>query len=160
MLDKDEVVREQQFLAVVEEMGDISEKKLQHLFVTNGVPVVDQRLPLLEMSFPALKRRPFSDIEKILKTVDRLAAADNQVDSFEYLLSRLIKQYMEDAHIPNRRAINGSKRLKNCVDELCVVVSVLASHGVNRTTAQGLHCLLYTSPSPRDKRQSRMPSSA
>ena len=23
-----------------------------------------------------------------------------------------------------------------------------------------LHCLLYTSPSPRDKRQSRMPSSA
>ena len=25
---------------------------------------------------------------------------------------------------------------------------------------QGLYCLLYTSPSPRDKRQSRMPSSA
>ena len=24
----------------------------------------------------------------------------------------------------------------------------------------GMHCLLYTSPSPRDKRQSRMPSSA
>ena len=26
--------------------------------------------------------------------------------------------------------------------------------------AQGIPCLLYTSPSPRDKRQSRMPSSA
>ena len=26
--------------------------------------------------------------------------------------------------------------------------------------AQAHHCLLYTSPSPRDKRQSRMPSSA
>ena len=25
---------------------------------------------------------------------------------------------------------------------------------------QGINCLLYTSPSPRDKRQSRMPSSA
>ena len=25
---------------------------------------------------------------------------------------------------------------------------------------QFMHCLLYTSPSPRDKRQSRMPSSA
>ena len=25
---------------------------------------------------------------------------------------------------------------------------------------KGVHCLLYTSPSPRDKRQSRMPSSA
>ena len=28
------------------------------------------------------------------------------------------------------------------------------------TTAAGYICLLYTSPSPRDKRQSRMPSSA
>ena len=27
-------------------------------------------------------------------------------------------------------------------------------------TASGMACLLYTSPSPRDKRQSRMPSSA
>ena len=26
--------------------------------------------------------------------------------------------------------------------------------------AEGIACLLYTSPSPRDKRQSRMPSSA
>ena len=138
LLDQDEATRNQQFLAVVQEMGDISEKKLQHLFTNNGVPNVDYRLPLLEMSFPTLKRRPISDIEKILKTVDRLAAADNQVDSFEYLLSRLIRQYLIDAHVPNRRAINGKKRLKDCVKELCVVVSVLASHGVNRTTAQGL----------------------
>ena len=27
-------------------------------------------------------------------------------------------------------------------------------------TTEGVGCLLYTSPSPRDKRQSRMPSSA
>ena len=29
-----------------------------------------------------------------------------------------------------------------------------------KTAAPYVHCLLYTSPSPRDKRQSRMPSSA
>ena len=46
-------------------------------------------------------------------------------------------------------------------------IDLLAIHGIN--TAEHLHqavrnegciCLLYTSPSPRDKRQSRMPSSA
>ena len=38
----------------------------------------------------------------------------------------------------------------------------LALNGINFTNAlsQPLCCLLYTSPSPRDKRQSRMPSSA
>ena len=33
-------------------------------------------------------------------------------------------------------------------------------HGIGRVTRQIEDCLLYTSPSPRDKRQSRMPSSA
>ena len=32
--------------------------------------------------------------------------------------------------------------------------------GDSRRTAEQKRCLLYTSPSPRDKRQSRMPSSA
>ena len=32
--------------------------------------------------------------------------------------------------------------------------------GLNEPTGQFKDCLLYTSPSPRDKRQSRMPSSA
>ena len=31
---------------------------------------------------------------------------------------------------------------------------------VNKVISEALICLLYTSPSPRDKRQSRMPSSA
>ena len=32
--------------------------------------------------------------------------------------------------------------------------------GIDQPADQGPGCLLYTSPSPRDKRQSRMPSSA
>ena len=32
--------------------------------------------------------------------------------------------------------------------------------GATSYIAGGYYCLLYTSPSPRDKRQSRMPSSA
>ena len=41
--------------------------------------------------------------------------------------------------------------------DLKVVDSSLSSFSVK---ARGYTCLLYTSPSPRDKRQSRMPSSA
>ena len=38
------------------------------------------------------------------------------------------------------------------------VVGVVVGVGVGGAGVRG--CLLYTSPSPRDKRQSRMPSSA
>ena len=41
------------------------------------------------------------------------------------------------------------------------VTPISAAEGKSITTIEGLAtCLLYTSPSPRDKRQSRMPSSA
>ena len=39
-------------------------------------------------------------------------------------------------------------------------ISSFAGPGQAKLVVQGNNCLLYTSPSPRDKRQSRMPSSA
>ena len=40
----------------------------------------------------------------------------------------------------------------------CAYIDVLERHTTSYTTVQA--CLLYTSPSPRDQRGSRMPSSA
>ena len=51
--------------------------------------------------------------------------------------------------------------------KICVIVATRTENGVDVVgigthPSRGLRkgCLLYTSPSPRDKRQSRMPSSA
>ena len=54
----------------------------------------------------------------------------------------------------NRSSIT-SYRGPGQADGLAMLASVKAAHGLPIVT-----CLLYTSPSPRDKRQSRMPSSA
>ena len=43
---------------------------------------------------------------------------------------------------------------------ILVTHNIFLSSPIFRTIALNTHCLLYTSPSPRDKRQSRMPSSA
>ena len=51
------------------------------------------------------------------------------------------------------------KRNEQCAEAMLPLVGKLyREHGVI-ITCYG-NCLLYTSPSPRDKRQSRMPSSA
>lgn len=138
LLDKDDALREAQLLAVIQEMGDISEKKLNHLISANGLVKTEERLPLLEICFPTLKRRPIAEIEKILKTIERLSTADNKIDTFEYLLSRLISKYLHESYMPNRSRLHGNKRLKSCVDELTLVVSAVAAHGQNSQTAQGL----------------------
>ena len=40
------------------------------------------------------------------------------------------------------------------------VIGIGTAVGVNTTVSQSQYCLLYTSPSPRDRTRSRMPSSA
>lgn len=138
LLDDDESLRNKQLLAVVQEMGDISESKLNHLIQANGLVKAAERLPLLEICFPTLKRRPVSEIVKILRTIERLALVDAKIDPFEYLLSRLVTKYLHESHAPNRTRLHGNKRLKNCIDELTLVVSAVAAHGQNSATSQGL----------------------
>ena len=70
-----------------------------------------------------------------------------------------------------RSLLSGERTALNFLTHLSGVASltnqfVKAVEGTNavildtRKTLPGYRCLLYTSPSPRDKRQSRMPSSA
>jgi Zn-dependent protease with chaperone function len=138
LLDTDQEIRHKQLMIIIEQMGDISERKIQHLIQTHGNITIEQRLPLLEMSFPTLKRRPTIDIERIQNTVELLANTDHQIDPFEYLLTRLIRQYLFEAHIPNRTRLHGRRKIENCVSELTIVVSSLAAHGQQGTTATGL----------------------
>ena len=59
-------------------------------------------------------------------------------------------------------AVEEAIRLKEAgkVDEVVVVSIGVEKAQETLRTALAMGCLLYTSPSPRDKRQSRMPSSA
>ena len=129
LLDEHPVLREKQLLLVVQQMGDISEKKLSHLINSSQPLLPEQRLPLLEICFPALKRRPITDIEKILKTIRLLVAADNKIDSFEYLLSSMVSMYLREAKSPSVSKMHGRRKLADCVQQLSTVVSLVASHG-------------------------------
>lgn len=138
LLDDDTQLNEKQRLIVSQQMGDISEQKLGHLVNSNGALSDEQRLPLLEICFPTLKRRPSSDIEKILETINALVTVDNKVDSFEYLLSRLVAKYLRESKNPSRSRLHGKRKLRNCVQELSTVVSIVASHGQSTAGAQGI----------------------
>lgn len=138
LLDTNPDVSEKQRLVVAQKMGDISEQKLGHLINNNAELSAEQRLPLLEICFPTLKRRPLADIERVLDTINSLVTIDNRIDSFEYMLSRLIAKYLRESSNPSRSRIHGKRKLENCVQELSTVVSIVASHGQSTAGAQGI----------------------
>jgi Zn-dependent protease with chaperone function/tellurite resistance protein len=129
LLDGSEAIREQQLLTIAQRMGADSEAQVRALLQAAGLSAAEQRLPLLEMAFPALKRRPPDFITRVLDTVKALTEADGRVDVFEFLLARVISQHLWESHNPDRVRTAGSKSLSDCRNEILQVMAVLARHG-------------------------------
>ena len=102
-------------------------------------------------------------VHDYLGEMDRANAADPRL--WTYLAFVTYRTYMEE-----RWSLNGVSKWKNRVNSRWLLNRVtrgsIVRHGIARLwwithlTYERNICLLYTSPSPRDKRQSRMPSSA
>jgi Zn-dependent protease with chaperone function len=129
LLDRDAALREQQLLIIAQRMGGDSEAQVRALLQAGGLPGAAQRLPLLEIAFPALKRRPPKFITRVLDTAKALTSADGRVDVFEYLLARVISQHLWEASNPDRVRLSGSRSLARSRDESQRVLAVLARHG-------------------------------
>ena len=73
----------------------------------------------------------------------------------KYLFILLFLPSIVFAEIENARDLMEQGKFKEAMEEL-----MPAARSGNADAEELIGCLLYTSPSPRDKRQSRMPSSA
>jgi hypothetical protein len=60
-------------------------------------------LPLLELAAPALKARPAEQLDFLFELVEALAAIDEQVDVFEFVMLRMLASY-SGADARRRRA--------------------------------------------------------
>ena len=138
LLDSNPQIREQQLLTIAQRMGTDSETQVSALLDAGGLPQPEQRLPLLEMTSPALKRRPPDFLEKVLDTVNALIDADGRVDVFEFLLARVIKQLMTESQDPQSVRVSGHRSLQGCAVEAAQVLAVLAGHGNTDSDQAGL----------------------
>jgi len=82
LMDRNSEIREQQLLLVAQNMGADSETRVRGLLSAAPELAREQRLPLLEISIPELKRRPPDYVSKVLNTVKALNDADGQTDVF------------------------------------------------------------------------------
>ncbi len=129
LLDHDSEIREQQLLIVAQNMGADSEGRVRGLLKAAPELAREQRLPLLEISIPELKRRPPDYVSKVLATVQALNAADGQTDVFEYLMAKIIAQHLWESMNPQSVKLSGRKSLKQMTGMALDVIAILATHG-------------------------------
>jgi Zn-dependent protease with chaperone function len=129
LLDSHPEIREQQLLIIAQRMGSDSDVRVRGLVGAAERLAPEQRLPLMEVALPSLKRHPPEVVHKILETVNELIHADGRVDVFEYLLARVVSQYLWEAVNPQTVKNSGRKKLASLGSEASMVIAILARHG-------------------------------
>ena len=132
LMDQDSEIRERQSLIIAKRMGADSETRVRGLLTAVPVLPQEQRLPLFEIAFPEIKRRPPDYVSKVLATIKALIEADGRTEVFEYLLAKIIAQHLWESMNPQRVRLSGKKQLKPVVDKAVDVIAVLAMHGHDR----------------------------
>ena len=129
LLDKEPESREQQLLMIASELGAECEGRVRKLLDVTRSVQPEQRLPLLEMALPMIKQRDAKQQARLLSVINKVIRSDGKIDVFEYLVARLITQYLWEAANPRRAARPGRRSLKSLTDEAKAVLAVLVLHG-------------------------------
>jgi Zn-dependent protease with chaperone function len=129
LMSADPEIRESQRLILNEILGSESERQVDWL--RRDVPELapELRLPVLEVAFPALRRRPEPDRARLKTLVERLIQADGQVSVFEYALARSLDRYLADLAHPAEARVAGHGTLSAATREVIELLTILAHQG-------------------------------
>lgn len=99
-----------QFRLITEQLGDRRATLVRryHEYLHDLGPAY--RLPLLEISFPALKLRPLAQLEFLSQLVKKIIELDGQLDLREYCFYRILASQLFDAVAPGKTARNRVSR--------------------------------------------------
>ena len=129
LLDGNSVLRLKQQEIISRECGLATASNLEYL--VSNYPVVDiqHRMPLFELVFPALKRRPSDQLAMLVNTIGQLIRVDNKIDTFEYLLVRMIGQHLSEAEKPGSVRLHGNRTLAETAPHVVNAIAILSQHG-------------------------------
>lgn len=88
-----------------------------------------QRLPLASLAFPTLRRLPRQQLQIFVTALDRLIAADGQVQFQEYCLAKLVAIQVIDALDPAATLVIGRLKLGQVKLDLGNLFSIVAAYG-------------------------------
>jgi hypothetical protein len=87
------------------------------------------KLPLIELSLPALRRLATAQYQQFSQILEQLIGADQQIDLFEYTLQKILRRHLEPYYRPIRPPVVQYYTLAALLPEISVLLSALAHLG-------------------------------
>ena len=129
LLSADAELREKQLLLIAQTRGGDSEQQVSTLHGLQPNLPVRLRLPLMELTFPNLRRRPHEELNVLLQLIEQLIDVDGKVDVFEYVMARLLRREIEDSLTPASAHPDGRARLRAQPEAWSSLLAIVAMHG-------------------------------
>ncbi|MEV6814431.1 M48 family metallopeptidase [Micromonospora sp. NPDC051296] len=129
LLSAEPEVRQHQYVALADRHGrDLADAALREADELAGLhPTL--RLPLAELTFPALRARPGAELESLMAAVFTLIHADGAIDVSEYCLSRLLLAELQEALRPDSRWRTDRRSLTDARSAAAFLLATLAQVG-------------------------------
>ncbi|MEE2718265.1 MAG: hypothetical protein VX727_00575, partial [Planctomycetota bacterium] len=88
-----------------------------------------QRLPLIDLSIPALSRMSQQQYEAFMEMVGVLIRLDGQVDLFEWCMHTTLEKHLGERFDPDTDRSVGRRRLRTCLDDAAIVIATVGRIG-------------------------------
>lgn len=135
-LDLNTLHSERQLRFVDEQLGVERGEQVRRYFGQISKIGAGYRLPILEIAFPALKRRPVPQLEYLLELVRRIIELDGEVDLYEYCFFRVLTNSLEQAEDPSGRR-KRRRSTKKAVRRAAIdLLRTVARHGHSSAEAR------------------------
>ncbi|NUO60166.1 MAG: M48 family metallopeptidase [Hamadaea sp.] len=137
LMAEDPAARDAQYRTLLEKLG----QRMADAALTEAGELATlapaHRLPLAEIAFPALRSLAAADQQALLGAVFALIHADGRLTVFEYCLSRLLLDQLQESMKPKSGWREPSRTLATSTDAALILLAVLAQAGaVSATRAQ------------------------
>ena len=132
-LHRDAELRESQLTYLARRLGPVRAAEVAELEAELRTVGPQYRLPLLDLAFPALKRRPDGQHEFVVELLEHLVHMDARVELFEYCLVRIVQAGLLRARVPWRRTARRRSNSGELREALLDLFAILARKGHSDT---------------------------
>ena len=120
---------DRQLALIKERMGEKRTGVIRDLYKELGATSEAFRLPLLEISFPALKLRPAPQLTYLIDLASRLIHVDDNIDLYEYCIFRILSSSLGQAIDPSGRRARVRAPKRELRQAAVNLLAIVADHG-------------------------------
>ena len=132
VLDRDGRTLERQLVICTERLGEQRVEIIRRLYDSLSSIGLEFRLPLLEIAFPALKKRPVPHLTFLIELCSRLIDVDGDIDLYEFCYLRILTVNLKQAVDPAVRHAPRRAPKKEIRDAAINLLRIVANYGAER----------------------------